>query len=217
VPPQTDAQLAEMTANYFGMISLVDHQIGRILDGLQELGLTNDTLIVFASDHGDMMGDHGLYLKGPMFYEGVLRVPLIIAGPDIPKDQLIETPVSTIDLASTFLESAGIASLNAQSTSLHPVIKDNALRECAWSEWKVHPSRLGVALDLRAVRTARYSYTYEMGSGAGELYDLLEDPQQMVNQFDSAQHASVREKLHALLMSRPGIIKSELSEPVGIA
>jgi hypothetical protein len=56
-----------------------------------------------------------------------------------------------------------------------------------------------------------------MGSGAGELYDLLEDPQQMVNQFDSAQHASVREKLHALLMSRPGIIKSELSEPVGIA
>jgi hypothetical protein len=96
-------------------------------------------------------------------------------------------------------------------------MKDKELRECAWSEWKVHPSRLGVALVLRTVRTARYSYTYEMGSGAGELYDLLEDPQQMVNQFDSATHADARENLHALLMSRPGTMKRELSEPVGIA
>lgn len=217
VPPQTDAQLAEMTANYFGMISLVDFQIGRILNSLKELGLSNDTLIVFASDHGDMMGDHGLYLKGPMFYEGVLRVPLIIAGPEIPVDKLIETPVSTIDLASTFLESAGAITTNEQSRSLHPVIQGNETRKCAWSEWKVHPSRLGVALDLRTVRTSRYSYTYEMGSGAGELYDLLEDQQQMSNLFESDLHTAIRENLHALLMSRPGTFKSELAEPVGIA
>ena len=217
VPPQTDAQLAEMTANYYGMISLADFQIGRILDSLKELGLANDTLIVFASDHGDMMGDHGLYLKGPMFYEGVLRVPLIIAGPEIPVDKLIETPVSTIDLASTFLESAGVVSTNEQSRSLHPVIQGDETRECAWSEWKVHPSRLGVALDLRTVRTSRYSYTYEMGSGAGELYDLLEDPQQMFNLFESKLHTAILENLHALLMSRPGTFKSELAEPVGIA
>ena len=217
VPPQNDAQLAEMTANYFGMISLVDFQIGRILDSLKELGLSNDTLIVFASDHGDMMGDHGLYLKGPMFYEGVLRVPLIIAGPEIPVDKLIQTPVSTIDLASTFLESAGVVSTNEQSRSLHPVIQGEETRECAWSEWKVHPSRLGVALDLRTVRTSRYSYTYEMGSDAGELYDLLEDPQQMSNLFESELHTAIRENLHALLMARPGTFKSKLAEPVGIA
>jgi arylsulfatase A-like enzyme len=217
VPPQTDAQLAEMTANYYGMISLVDFQIGRILDSLKELGLSNDTLIVFASDHGDMMGDHGLYLKGPMFYEGVLRVPLIIAGPEIPVDKLIEAPVSTIDLASTFLESAGAISTNEQSRSLHPVIQGDETRECAWSEWKVHPSRLGVALDLRTVRTSRYAYTYEMGSDAGELYDLLEDPQQMFNLFESELHTAIRENLHALLMARPGTFKSELAEPVGIA
>jgi arylsulfatase A-like enzyme len=217
VPPQSDAQLAEMTANYYGMISLIDHQVGRILDGLQKLGLSSDTLIVFASDHGDMMGDHGLYLKGPMFYEGVLRVPLIISGPDIPADKVIETPVSTIDLSATFLDSAGISADNEQSKSLFPVMHGHESRECAWSEWKVHPSRLGVALDLRTVRTSRYSYTYEMDSGAGELYDLKEDPQQMINQFDSPLHLSVREKLHSLLMSRPGSFKTDLSEPVGIA
>jgi hypothetical protein len=62
-----------------------------------------------------------------------------------------------------------------------------------------------------------YSYTYEMGSGAGELYDLLEDPQQMFNLFESKLHTAILENLHALLMSRPGTFKSELAEPVGIA
>ncbi len=94
-PPQTDRQLAEMMANYYGMISHVDHQVGRILDGLRQSGLADNTLIVFASDHGDMLGDHGLYLKGPMLYEGLLRVPMIISGPGIAHGQRIETPVST--------------------------------------------------------------------------------------------------------------------------
>ena len=217
VPPQTDQQLAEMTANYYGMISHVDHHIGRILAGLTEAGLAEDTLVVFASDHGDMMGDHGLYLKGPMFYEGVLRVPLIVAGPGIPVGQTIDTPVSTIDLAATFLQSAGRDFGSAQSRSLHPVIQGQEERECAWSEWQVHPARLGVALELRAVRTARYSYTFEARSGAGELYDLQADPQQRVNRFNDPAWAEARAQMHALLMARPGPVRTDLAEPVGIA
>ena len=217
VPPQTDEQLREMTANYYGMISLVDHHIGRILDGLKQSGLADNTLIVFASDHGDMLGDHGLYLKGPMFYEGVLRVPLIIAGPGIPADHCIESPVSTIDLAATFLDSAGLNNQSIQSRSLHPVIQGRETRECAWSEWYVHPARLGVALELRAIRTANYSYTYEFGSGIGELYDLQQDSKQMINLFEDPAWRDVRDQMHALLLSRPGSIRSDLAEPVGIA
>ena len=217
VPPQTDQQLAEMTANYYGMISHVDHHIGRILEGLKQAGLSDNTLIIFASDHGDMLGDHGLYLKGPMFYEGVLRVPLIVAGPGIPVDQTIDTPVSTIDLAATFLQSAGLTCDSEQSRSLHPVMHRKETRECAWSEWQVHPARLGVALELRAVRTARYSYTLELGSGSGELYDLQEDPQQLVNRFDDADWGDVRKQMQDLLMARPGPVRVALTEPVGIA
>jgi arylsulfatase A-like enzyme len=217
VPPQTDQQLGDMTANYYGMISHVDHHVGRILDGLKQSGLSENTLIVFASDHGDMLGDHGLYLKGPMFYEGVLRVPLIIAGPGIPVNQTIDTPVSTIDLAATFLQSAGLGCDSEQSRSLHPVMQDKEIRECAWSEWQVHPARLGVALQLRAVRTARYSYTLELGSGSGELYDLQEDPQQLVNRFEEPAWAEARAQMQALLMARPGPVRVELAEPVGIA
>jgi arylsulfatase A-like enzyme len=217
VPPQTDRQLAEMMANYYGMISHVDHQVGRILEGLKNAGLADNTLIVFASDHGDMLGDHGLYLKGPMVYEGVLRVPLIVTGPGIAAGQTIDTPVSTIDLAATFLESAGLPSASEQSRSLHPVINGGEQRECAWSEWHVHPSRLGVALQLRTVRTARYSCTFELGSGSGELYDLLNDPQQLVNRFDDPSWLAVRERMHALMLARPGLLLDQLSEPVGMA
>ena len=217
VPPQTDEQLREMTANYYGMISFVDHHVGRILEGLKQAGLAENTLIVFASDHGDMLGDHGLYLKGPMFYEGVLRVPLIIAGPGIPADHCIESPVSTIDLAATFLESAGLNNPSIQSRSLHPVIQGQEHRDCAWSEWQVHPARLGVALELRAVRTSNYSYTFEFGSGSGELYDLQQDPKQMINHFEDPEWREVRTQMHTLLLNRPGTIRSDLAEPVGIA
>lgn len=216
VPPQTDAQLAEMMANYYGMISLVDHQVGRILDGLRQAGLADKTLVVFASDHGDMLGDHGLYLKGPMIYEGVLRVPLIMAGPGVAAGQTVDTPVSTIDLASTFLESAGLTAIGEQSRSLHPVMAGER-RDCAWSEWHVHPSRLGVALQLRTVRTARYSCTFELGSGSGELYDLRDDPQQLVNRFDDPAWAAVREEMRGLMLARPGAVLDALPEPVGMA
>jgi arylsulfatase A-like enzyme len=218
VPPQTDAQLADMMSNYYGMISLIDFQVGRILAELEKTGQAENTLIVFASDHGDMLGDHGLYLKGPMIYEGVLRVPLVMAGPQIPVNELVATPVSTLDLASSFLETAGIHDAdNVQSRSLYPVMNEHQQRECAWSEWYVHPSRLGVALQLRTVRTGRYSYTYEMSSNVGELYDLETDPEQMFNRFNDPLYASIQKDIHQLLMSRPGPVLEKFNEPVGMA
>ena len=67
VPPQTDEQLRDMTANYYGMISLIDHQVGRIFDALDAMGQGENTIVIFTSDHGDLLGDHGFYLKGPTF------------------------------------------------------------------------------------------------------------------------------------------------------
>jgi len=158
-----------------------------------------------------------LYLKGPMMYEGVLRVPMIVSGPGIPSGQVVDTPVSTIDLAATFLDCAGSPFASAQSRSLLPVMRQGEQRTCAWSEWHVHPSRLGVALQLNTVRTARYSYTVELGSGGGELYDLKEDPHQLHNRFDDPAWKAVREEVHALLLARPGVLRETLAEPVGMA
>ena len=84
VPPQSDEQLRHMIANYYGMIALADRNVGRVLQALDDLALAADTLVVFTSDHGDWLGDHGLILKGPMHYEGLLRVGCILRGPGVP-------------------------------------------------------------------------------------------------------------------------------------
>ena len=219
VPKQTDRQLAQMTANYYGMISLIDHNVGRILNALADRGLAANTLVIFTTDHGDMMGHHGLYLKGPWPLEDLLRVGLIAAGPGVAKDRVVAEPVSTLDLAATFYDFAGVsAPMPLQSRSLKGILEGNAEpRAAAWSEWHVHPSRCGVGLQLRTVRTKTHKATFELGSGAGELYDLANDPLEKVNRFDDPAYAAVRKELENLMLQRPGAVLDPLAEPIGMA
>jgi arylsulfatase A-like enzyme len=220
MPPQNDAQLRDIIANYYGMISLVDHQVGRILSALEEEGLAENTLVVFTSDHGEWLGDHGLMLKGPMFYEGLLRVGLIVRGPGVGIGQRIDQPVSTLDLASTFGDYAGTAVASAKhSQSLRPLLEGQpvAQREHAFSEWRLGPSRCGVSLDLRAVRTNNAKLTLEFGSGAGELYDLSNDPHETNNLFNNVAHKGLQDEMTQRLLSRPDDVLLSMPEPVGPA
>ena len=219
VPPQTDAQLADMTANYYGMISLIDHNVGRILAALDDIGLTEDTLVFYSTDHGDMLGNHGLYLKGPTPYEDLMRVTLIARGPGIAAGRVVSEPVGTLDMAATFYEYAGITAPHAmQSRSLARLLAGQAeTRDAAYSEWHVHPSRCGVGLQLRTVRTKTHKCTFELGSGAGELYDLQNDPGEMDNLFDDPGRARVKKELHDMMRARPGKIRDDLAEPIGMA
>lgn len=205
LPQQTDEQLRHMIANYYGMISLVDHNVGRILVALQELGLADDTLVIFTSDHGEWLGDHGLVLKGPMAYEGLLRVGFIVRGRGVPAGKVVADPVSTIDIAATLGDYAGVPMPHARhSHSLRPLIEtDTASRSFAYSEWSLRASRFGTALDLRTVRTRRHKLTLEGHTGAGELYDLVADPHEMDNVFDEPAYAGVRAELEAMIASRP--------------
>lgn len=219
IPPQSDRQLAHMTANYYGMISLIDHNVGRILTALEELGLRENTLVVYTTDHGEMLGNHGLYLKGPWHLEDLLRVGMVASGPGVAPGRVVDEPVSTLDLAGTFYESAGVAAPFAlQGRSLAKLLSGEAeARQAAWSEWHVHPSRCGVALQLRTVRTKTHKATFELGSGAGELYDLVNDPDETVNRFDDPAYAAVRKHLHDLMRARPGPLAEALAEPIGMA
>jgi arylsulfatase A-like enzyme len=215
---QTEKQLREMTANYFGMISLIDHNVGRILLELKRLSLDKNTIIVYSTDHGDLLGDHGLYLKGPTPYEGLLRVGLIVNGPGIPNNQIIKDPVSTLDIPATICDIAG-ANLPelAQSKSLMPVICNNASRDVAHSEWKVNASRCGVELELRTVRTKNAKLTVEKNTGAGEMYNLENDPYEMKNLFDDGNSNNLKKELMDMINERPGTENPNFDEPVGMA
>lgn len=206
IQPQTDEQLAQMTANYYGMISFIDDGVGRITESLETNGLAENTIVLFTSDHGELLGDHGLYLKGPTHYEALLRVGLIASGPGIASDAVVDEPVSTLDLAPTFVEWAGESVPERfQGTSLAPLLRgDQQPRDCAYNEWNMHPSRTGIELHLRTVRTKDSKLTIDLISGAGELYLLSEDPNEMVNRFDDPAVASTQSKLLTMIAARPG-------------
>ncbi|MEM7802990.1 MAG: sulfatase-like hydrolase/transferase, partial [Chloroflexota bacterium] len=205
MPEQSDDQLREIIQNYYGQISLIDHNVGRILIALNEAGIADDTLVIYTSDHGDWLGDHGLVLKGPMHYDGLLRVGLIARGPGVPVGKVVDEPVSTLDLSATFCDYAGAEPLlNQHGQSLRPLIEtDDATRDYAYCEWELLPNRVGVALSLRTVRTKTHKLTLELESGAGELYDLVADPHELVNLFDNPGMADIQSSLTTMINARP--------------
>ena len=200
-----EEQLRHLIANYYGMIALIDHNVGRILTALDELGLADNTLVIFTADHGEWLGDHGLLLKGPMLYEGLLRVGCIARGPGINAGQIVQEPVSTLDLAPTLLDYAGVASAQAlHGQSWRPLAEGKPqTRSCALSEWDLRASRCGIDLNLRTVRTATAKLTLEVLSGAGELYDLVNDPHEMDNRFDDPGCRVLQQELTDMLRERP--------------
>ncbi|MCH8884049.1 MAG: sulfatase-like hydrolase/transferase [SAR324 cluster bacterium] len=218
-PPQSDEQLRHLIANYYGMISLIDHNVGRILIRLDELGLSENTLVVFTVDHGDWLGDHGLILKGPMMYEGLLRVGCIVKGPGVPQAKVVPHPVATTDLSATFYDWCGVQAAGPiHSRSLRPLIEDGqAGRDFAYNEWDLHASRCGVELRLRTVRTRTHKLTLELNSEAGELYDLANDPHEMDNVYDVQSQQAARRELEDMIRSRPDDAMEGRPEPVGMA
>ena len=215
---QSDTQLREIIANTYGQIALIDHNVGRILAALDEAGLRDNTIVIYISDHGDWLGDHGLILKGPMHYEGLLRVPMILRGPGIPKGKRVEDPVSTLDLGPTFFDYGEARALQVQhGASLRPLIEtDTARRTYALNEWELLPTRAGVGLSLRTVRTKTHKMTVDMQSGAGELYDMSTDPDELQNLFDSPEHTALQTQLFGYLDQRPDDVRP-IQMQVGMA
>jgi arylsulfatase A-like enzyme len=191
MPKVSDEHLREIIANTYGQISLIDHSVGRILSALETAGLADNTFIVCTSDHG-------MVLKGPMPYEGLLNVRSIVKGPDIPAGKVNPEPLSTLDFGATFLDWAGAESLmNIHGRSARNVISGNETRDGALSEWELLPGRVGVGLSLRTVRTKTAKLTTEMNSQAAEMYDLTADPHELTNIFDSPEHAQLRDQLNS--------------------
>ncbi len=185
-------ELAIMTAAYYGMVSMIDAQVGRILTVLEERGMAEETLIVFTSDHGELLGDHHQVFKGPVHYEGLLRVPLLVKGSGFAAGATVDGPVGLIDIAPTIAGAAGLPVPEwMEGRGLdHP-------REYVLTE---NDHEAGIRLSLRTLTTRRHKITRYVGRDAlGELYDLQEDPNESTNLWASSAHWQLKSDLLALL------------------
>jgi arylsulfatase A-like enzyme len=185
----TDSDSRQVYAAYMAMITLIDDQVGRILKSLKETGQEDNTLVVFMSDHGEMLGDHGIYFKGPHFYDGQMNVPLVIRWPKggVIKNRRVNGFVELIDLMPTFLEAANIEIPTAvQGRSLLPLLKggeeEENCREEVYAEYYnawTHKEAYGTML-----RTKDWKIVVYHGTKQGELYDLKNDPDEFFNLWD---------------------------------
>ncbi len=192
-----EQELRKAVALYYGMISFMDHWIGKTLDRLEELGELDNTLVVFTTDHGHFIGQHGLIAKGPFHYEDVIRIPFLAAWPGRIKPRVEDRAIqSLVDIAPTFLHAAGVEIPHGmQGVSQVGAWSDgqNPPRTCAIVE--NHHDRARV--HLRTVVTDRYKLTvYRDKPEWGELFDLKSDPGEVKNLFHDP--ASVGLKLEMM-------------------
>ena len=203
---ETDHRLVR--AAYWAMIDLIDAQVGRMLDALETSGQADNTIVIFMSDHGEMLGDHGMYLKGPHFYEPAIRVPLIVAGPGIPAARVSDALVELTDLAPTLLDAAGLERhAGMQGCSLWPLLTGNApldsFREDIYCEfYNALSGHKEPQAHATCVRTTQHKLAVYHGIGAGELYDLVTDPGEVVNRWDDPGYATVKTQMLLRLTDR---------------
>lgn len=191
-------------AAYWAMCDLVDDQVGRLLDALRVSGQWENTIVVFMSDHGEMLGDHGIYLKGPYFYDCAVHVPLIVSWPgQIAPGTRVSGLVELGDIAPTLLELAGFDPLpGMQAKSLLPLLKDEqqaeTFRESVYCEYyNAMPWHKNPAAHATMLRTEAYKLVVFHGINEGELYDLRVDPNETNNLWNDPQYQAA--KLDALV------------------
>jgi choline-sulfatase len=165
-------EIAITQRQYCAATELIDDQIGEMLRALEQRGMLDNTYIIYSSDHGEMLGDHGLYTKS-VAYEASLRVPLLVAGPGIAGNRISDSLVELIDLNPTICDLAGVPVLpRIDARSIAPVLR---------GETEAHRSETVSALrNFRCIRTATHKLI-ENYSDVTELYDLENDPSELHN------------------------------------
>ncbi|MEM1391535.1 MAG: sulfatase-like hydrolase/transferase [Pseudomonadota bacterium] len=198
----TEDEARSIIALTYGMITMIDDAIGRVLARLDALGLSDDTVVIFTSDHGDYMGDHGLMLKLLLHYQSIIRVPFVWRDPAHPGGGAEHNGLaSSIDIAATVLARAGIQPFNGlQGRDLFSspppeaiIVEEDSQRTMIGFE---RPQR------VRSVVTKDYRMSLRHGESWGELYDLNRDPSEIHNLFDDPASASIQHHLTDVMLRR---------------
>lgn len=197
----TDYEKQQYVADYYAMIELIDDQIGRLLNALTDFGEQENTVIIFHSDHGEMLGDHGLILKGAYFYEGLVHVPLIISWPGKIKENIqSHALVELVDLAPTILELCGLEVPSfIQGKSLHQILMGEASpdlhKKDVYTEYYYALPDSHQNVYATMYFDGRYKLIVYHGEEIGELYDLEQDPDEFINLWNTDEYQQLKMQL----------------------
>jgi len=225
--PMEEEEVVRMRQVYVAMIAFLDQEIGRVLDELDQLGMAEETVVVFTSDHGDYMGDHGLYTKSPALYDCLVRVPQIIRGPGFDPG-IDERLVNQIDLMPTLLSSAGVPipgscegidlrsseepefqiseyGVPGETPYAQEDVEAGRIPQEVWTApgktdipWEGNP--VSLAGRIRMIRTANWKLVMEEDE-VKEFYHLKQDPDELNNLAGSSEYAQPQAELHATLQT----------------
>ncbi len=221
-------QLKKWTREYYGAVHAVDRNLGRLLARLKELGLADKTIVMLTSDHGYMIGHHGLHTKGnamwvaggvegprrPNMFDLSLRVPLIIRWPGVVEPgKVFHETVSNLDTFATVLGMLGVpipAGVTQRGADVSPLLRGQTIpqREAFFGQYDLHNNGLAF---MRMIRTSRYKlvrhlFTHDLD----ELYDIEADPGEMRNLYRSKDHAKTRDELEGKL----GTWRQSIGDPL---
>lgn len=194
-----EADIRQARHAYYGMVSYLDEKIGSVINTLTETGLADSTLVVFISDHGEMLGERGMWFK-QCFFEDSVRVPMMVSMPNRFKPSHIDAHVSLVDLLPTFVELANLGSARrteivdpVDGTSLLPLMNGHETGEdrIVVSEY----SSEGVCAASRMVRQGRFKYIYTFGLQP-LLFDLTADPDELRNLCGRPECEQIQKSMH---------------------
>ncbi|MCF6175966.1 MAG: sulfatase-like hydrolase/transferase [Victivallaceae bacterium] len=209
----TPAHWQEIIAMTYGMITHLDSEIGRVMTALNSSGKADNTIVIFITDHGDMMGDHGLIWKSFYTFNGCTNIPLIISAPGMAKNNINRQLISQIDLMPGILdlcniplpgadwakfktpfERGSVSPLNNYpGRSFRPMLEnaDSRIRDSVIIE-NDDPT---TGLQVRALITDQYRLTVYPGTDHGELFDLIKDPHELYNLWYKEEFSDIRSEL----------------------
>lgn len=219
----TEPYAKDCIAQYFGLIEMIDDQVGRLMQTLRDQKLDENTVVMFVADHGEALGEHGLWGKGPYHYDSVIHVPFVMHCPSRFKQGVRSSEVvSLLDFAPTILDLAEVnmpdeASIEAPDAPparpgrsvkaiCEGIADDDADRACI-----VEMDEDYLGFKMRTLVTQRYRLTCYSGQPNGELFDLKEDPHELRNLWDDASRAGVRDELRLRLLDE--LMKTDISLP----
>lgn len=205
-----DIYLSPMDGLY-GCNSFIDTQIGRVIDKVTELHGDN-TMIIYTSDHGDMLGSHGLWYKGPQMYQECINIPFIVRMPGGPVGAVSTSLISHLDIIPTMLDLAGVtAPASLHGTSFLPILNDPTTKTrenvmVNFHRFSINFDLFGSFYPIRCAVGERYKLAINLFD-TDELYDLENDPYEYVNLIDDPAHSEARDQLHDYILAEMSRIR----------